>query len=92
MGIINANVSSRGRGGLTSEIVFIGDPDTSANAIYPDGAFVKFMTYSPDIKKICSVQVGNFSLFFHLPNCSFHWKCDTCTQDLVFAFSFAQVS
>lgn len=57
MGIINANVSSRGRGGLTSEIVFIGDPDTLANAIYRDGAFVKFMTYTPNIKKICSVQV-----------------------------------
>jgi len=57
MGIINANVSSRGRGGLTSEIVFIGDPDILANAIYRDGAFVKFMTYSPDIRKICSVQV-----------------------------------
>jgi len=57
MGIINANVSSRGRGGLTSEIVFIGDPDILANAIYRDGAFVKFMTYTPDIKRICSVQV-----------------------------------
>ncbi len=57
MGIINANVSSRGRGGLTSEIVFIGDLDILANAIYRDGAFVKFMTYSPDIKRICSVHV-----------------------------------
>ena len=57
MGIINANVSSRGRGGLTSEIVFIGDPDILANAIYRDGTFVKFMTYTPDIKRICFVQV-----------------------------------
>lgn len=57
MGISNANVSSRGRGGLTSEIVFIGDPDILANAIYRDGAFVKFMTYNPDIRKICSVKV-----------------------------------
>ncbi len=57
MGIINANVSSRGRGGLTSEIVFIGDPDMLADAIYRDGAFVRFMTYRPDIRRICSVQI-----------------------------------
>ncbi len=37
MSIINANKSSRGRGGLTSEIVFIGDPDQLAKAIYQDG-------------------------------------------------------
>ncbi len=30
MGIINANKSSRGRGGPKSEIVFIGDPDQLA--------------------------------------------------------------
>jgi archaeal cell division control protein 6 len=57
MGIINANVSSRGHAGLTSEILFIGDPDILANAIYRDGAFVKFMTYTSDIKRICSVQI-----------------------------------
>ena len=57
MGIINANKSSRGRGGLTSEIVFIGDPDQLAKAIYQDGPFVKFLMYKPNLKKIFSVQV-----------------------------------
>lgn len=28
MGIVNANTASKGRGGLTSQIVFIGDPTT----------------------------------------------------------------
>ena len=57
MGIINAKKSSRGRGGLTSEIVFIGDPDQLAKVIYQDGPFVKFLIYKPNIKKIFSVQV-----------------------------------
>jgi len=50
-------VTSRGRGGLISEIVFIGDPEMLVYAIYRDRVFVKFMTYSPDIRRICSVQV-----------------------------------
>ena len=57
MGIINANKSSRGRGGLTSEIAFVGDPDQLAKAIYQDGPFVKFLMYKPNLKKIFSVQV-----------------------------------
>ena len=57
MGIINANKSSPGRGGLTSEIIFIGDPDQLAKAIYQDEPFVKFMMYKPNLKKIFSVQV-----------------------------------
>ena len=57
MGIINAKKSSRGRGGPTNEIVFIGDPDQLAKAIYQDGPFVKFLMYKPNLKKIFSVQV-----------------------------------
>jgi archaeal cell division control protein 6 len=57
MGIVNANTASKGRGGLTSQIVFIGDPTTLKNAIFKDGKFIRFVTYVPDIKKICSIQI-----------------------------------
>jgi Cdc6-like AAA superfamily ATPase len=57
MGIVNANTASKGRGGLTSQIVFIGDPTTLKNAIFKDGKFIRFVTYVPNIKKICSIQI-----------------------------------
>jgi len=57
MGIVNANTTSKGRGGLTSQIVFIGDPTTLKNAIFKDGKFIRFVTYVPDVKKICSTQI-----------------------------------
>ena len=57
MGIVNANIASRGRGGLTSQIVFIGDPTTLKNAIFRDGKFIRFVIYVPDIKRIYSIQI-----------------------------------
>ncbi|MGB9940305.1 Cdc6/Cdc18 family protein [Methanosarcina sp.] len=50
MGILNATVTSRGRGGQTSEIVFISAPDSLEEAIYQDCKFVKFYNYVPNVK------------------------------------------
>lgn len=57
MGILNAMVTSRGRGGQTSEIVFISDPNSLAEAIYQDCKFVKFYNYVPNVKRLLSTQL-----------------------------------
>lgn len=50
MGILNATVTSRGRGGQTSEIIFINNPDFIEEAIYQDCKFVRFYNYVPNVK------------------------------------------